>query len=89
MKVYHSLKGKRGDSVKLRWIFWWVTNIIWFILFAVGTVLVWTREIDGAGVTQTPTLKLVAFLVLLIAFIILIIIQVVWLFLNLRTSRNK
>ncbi|QJX80296.1 DUF3923 family protein [Priestia megaterium] len=75
--------------MKFRWISWWITNIIWFILFAVGTVIVWTREIDGAGVTQTPILKLVAFLVLLIAFIILIIIQVVWLFLNLKISRNK
>ncbi|MED4285143.1 DUF3923 family protein [Priestia megaterium] len=75
--------------MKLRWISWWVTNIIWFILFAVGTVLVWMREVDGAGVTQTPKLKLVAFLVLLIAFIIPIIIQVVWLIFNLRAGRNK
>lgn len=89
MKIYHSLKGKRGDSVKLRWISWWTTNIIWFMLFAVGTAVIWIREVDGAGVTQTPILKLIAFLVLLIAFIIPIIIQVVWQVLNLRTSGSK
>jgi len=89
LKIYHSLKGKRGDSVKLRWISWWTTNVVWFMLFAVGTVVIWIREVDGAGVTQTPELKLIAFLVLLIAFIIPIIIQFVWLIFNLRAGRNK
>lgn len=89
LKFYPSSKDKRGDSVKLRWISWWATNIIWFILFVLGTVIVWMREVDGAGVIQTPMLKLIAFLVLLIAFIIPIIIQVVWLILNLRAGRNK
>ena len=32
------------------------------------------REVDGAGVTQTSELKLVAFTVLLVAFIIPLII---------------
>ncbi|MFZ3195543.1 MAG: DUF3923 family protein, partial [Bacillus mycoides] len=41
------------------------------------------------GVTQTPELKLVAFIVLLIAFILPLIIQVVWLIVNLRKSRKK
>lgn len=89
LKIYHSLKGKRSDSVKLRWISWWTTNVVWFMLFAVGTVVIWIREVDGAGVTQTPELKLIAFLVLLIAFIIPIIIQFVWLIFNLRAGRNK
>ena len=71
--------------MKKRWISWWIANITWIILFAVGTVVVWTRKVDGAGVTQTPELKLVAFIVLLIAFIIPIMIQVVWLIVNLRT----
>lgn len=75
--------------MKKRWIFWWVSNIIWIIFFAVGTAVVWTREVDGAGVTQTYELKFMAFIVLLIAFILPIIIQVVWLIVNLRTSSNK
>lgn len=75
--------------MKTRWITWWIANIIWIVLFAIGTIVVWTREIDGAGVTQTPELKLIAFIVLLVAFIIPLIIQVVWLIVNLRSSRNK
>ncbi|AVD54606.1 hypothetical protein CKF96_03695 (plasmid) [Priestia filamentosa] len=55
--------------MKKRWIFWWIANIIWITLFAGGTFVVWTREVDGAGVTQTPALKLVAFIFLLIAFL--------------------
>lgn len=70
--------------MKARWGSWWITNIIWLGLFVVGTIVIWTREVDAAGVTQTPELKLVAFITLLIAFIIPIIIQMVWLIVNLK-----
>lgn len=78
-----------GNNVKRRWISWWIANIIWIIFFAAGTVIVWTREVDGAGVTQTPELKLIAFIVLLIAFIIPLIIQVVWLIYLLKKYRER
>jgi len=74
--------------VKRRWISWWIANIIWIILFAVGTAVVWTREVDGAGVTQTPELKLLAFIMLLIAFIFPLIIQVIWLIVNFKASKH-
>jgi len=74
--------------VKRRWVSWWIANIIWIILFVVGTAVVWTREVDGAGVTQTLELKLFAFIVLLIAFIFPLIIQVIWLIINLKTSKH-
>jgi len=51
--------------------------------------IIWLREVDGAGVTQTPELKLVAFIVLLIVFILPIIIQSIWLIVNLRKSNKK
>ncbi|KRE10970.1 MULTISPECIES: DUF3923 family protein [Priestia] len=73
--------------MKRRWISWWIANMIWIILFAVGTVVVWTREVDGAGVTQTSALKLLAFIVLLIAFIFPLIIQVIWLIVNFKASK--
>jgi hypothetical protein len=75
--------------VKKRWIFWWIANIIWIMLFAVGTFVVWTRKIDGAGVTQTPALKLLAFIILLMAFIFPLIIQVIWLIVNFKINSNK
>ncbi|MEK1832907.1 DUF3923 family protein [Priestia megaterium] len=74
--------------MKRRWISWWIANIIWIILFVIGTAVVWTREVDGAGVTQTPELKLFAFIVLLIAFIFPLIIQVIWLIINFKTSKH-
>lgn len=74
--------------MKRRWISWWIANMIWIILFAVGTVVVWTREVDGAGVTQTSALKLLAFIVLLIAFIFPLIIQVIWLIVNFKASKH-
>jgi len=84
------LLGKRGsDHVKQRWFFWWIANIIWIFLFVVGAFVVWTREVDGAGVNQTPELKLMAFIVLLAAFIIPLIIQIVWLIVNLKKGREN
>lgn len=75
--------------MKKRWVSWWCANIIWMILFVAGTVIVWIREVDGAGVTQMPELKLIAFIVLLVAFIIPLIIQGVWLVVNLKNSSRK
>lgn len=75
--------------MRKRWILWWIANIFWVVLFVVGTAFVWFREVDGAGVTQTPELKLVAFLVFLIAFIFPLIIQIVWLIVNFVVGNNK
>ncbi|SES44503.1 DUF3923 family protein [Psychrobacillus sp. OK032] len=75
--------------MKKLWLFWWIANIFWVAVFAVGTAFVWLREVDGAGVTQTTEAKLAAFIVLLIAFIFPVIIQVVWLIVNLVINSNK
>ncbi|EJS05750.1 MULTISPECIES: DUF3923 family protein [Bacillus] len=75
--------------MKRRWIFWWIGNIFWITILGILAAIIWLREVDGAGVTQTPELKLVAFIVLLIAFILPIIIQSIWLIVNLRKSNKK
>jgi len=76
--------------MKKPWLFWWIANTFWAVIFVAGTAFVWLREVDGAGVTQTPEAKLAAFIVLLISFILPIIVQVVWLIVNLViTSNNK
>lgn len=59
------------------------------ILFVVGTVFVWSREVDGSGAVQTPETKLLSFLVLLLAFLIPAIIQAIWLIINLVINNNK
>lgn len=76
-------------NMKKQWIFWWLANIIWIILFAVGSAVVWLRTVDGAGVTQTIELKLVAFIVLLSAFIIPFLFQMVWMIVNLKKGREN
>jgi hypothetical protein len=52
---------------------WWVTNVIWFILFVGLAVFIGVRNVDGTGAEQTPELRLVAFIVLgaFFAFILL------------------
>ncbi|KOP81289.1 DUF3923 family protein [Cytobacillus solani] len=75
--------------MKKLWIFWWIANIFWAVIFAVGTAFVWLREVDGTGAIQTLEAKLASFIVLLIAFIFPVIIQVVWLIVNLIINSNK
>ncbi|MFP7486490.1 DUF3923 family protein [Priestia filamentosa] len=75
--------------MKKLWTLWWIANIFWVVIFAAGAAIVWIRDVDGAGVTQTPEAKLVAFIVLLMAFIFPLIIQVIWLIVNLRISSSK
>lgn len=75
-----------GAVMKARWIYWWIANAFWIVLFSVGTIFIFIREVDGAGAVQTPELKLVAFIVLLAAFIIPLIIQIVWLIINLKNN---
>lgn len=80
---------ERDDDLKKRWFSWWIVNIFWIVLFVIGAAIIWLRENDGAGVTQTPELRLVALIVLLFAFIIPIIIQVVWLIVNISIKSSS
>ena len=75
--------------MKKRWIFWWICNIFWFILFLIGSAVVWLREVDGTGAVQTVALKLLAFLVVVIAFIIPLLMQIIWLVINVLTTRKS
>lgn len=75
--------------MKKLWLFWWIANAFWIVIFAVGLAFVWLREVDGAGVTQTLEAKLASAIVLLIAFIFPVIIQVLWLIVNLLSNSNK
>lgn len=75
--------------MKKRWISWWIGNIFWIILFGVWAAIIWLRDFDGAGVTQTSEIKSISLIVLLIAFIMPIFIQVIWLIINLRVSRKN
>lgn len=74
--------------MKARWVSWWIANLFWIVFFIAGTIVVFTREVDGAGVTQIPELKWISFIVLLVAFGIPLIIQIIWLIVNLRKENH-
>ena len=75
--------------MKKRWVSWWIGNMFWIIIFGIWTAIIWLRDVDGAGVTQTSEIKSISLIVLLIAFIIPVFIQVVWLIINLRMNRKN
>ena len=75
--------------MKKLWLFWWIANTFWAVIFVVGAAFVWLREVDGAGITQTPEAKLAAFIVLIIAFIFAVIVQVIWLIVNLVITGKR
>ncbi|EGQ3940679.1 DUF3923 domain-containing protein [Staphylococcus pseudintermedius] len=68
--------------MRASWIAWWVVNAFWLAIFLVGSIFIWTREVDAAGVNQTFDAKLAAFIVLLVAFLFPLMIQITWLIIN-------
>ena len=61
--------------------FWWISSFFWFILFTVTAIFIGVRDVDGAGVEQTPELRILAFIVLGIAFLFVLLCQLVFLYL--------
>ncbi len=59
---------------------WWASSFIWFVLFAATAMFIGFRDVDGAGVEQTPELRLAAFLVLGVAFVFILLCQLVFLY---------
>ncbi|MGA3366544.1 DUF3923 family protein [Lactiplantibacillus pentosus] len=56
---------------------WWLSNLIWLIIFSILSFVIFIRKVAGAGTIQTPATKLVAFIVLVVFFIVIILIQLV------------
>jgi len=75
--------------MKLRWIFWWAVNSFWFIIFAGLSLIILIRKVDGSGAVQTPEARLISFIVLLVAFLIPAFIQIIWLIINLVTTKKS
>ncbi|MGE6261027.1 DUF3923 family protein [Heyndrickxia sporothermodurans] len=59
---------------------WWVINIVWLFIFAVLAIFIGVRKVDGAGVVQTPEIRMVTFVIFGIVFIIVVLIQLVFLY---------
>ena len=67
--------------------FWWLSSIFWLIFFAATAIFIGVRDVDGAGVEQTPELRLLAFIVLGVAFLFVLICQLVFLYLVRKTQK--
>ncbi|MGE7951113.1 DUF3923 family protein [Lysinibacillus xylanilyticus] len=59
---------------------WWAINIVWLIIFAVGAIFIGVREVEAAGVVQTPEIKMKSFAILGIVFIVVVLLQLIFLF---------
>ncbi|WHY79985.1 DUF3923 family protein [Neobacillus sp. WH10] len=64
----------------MKMIIWWVINIVWVFIFAVGAIFIGVRKVDGAGAVQTPEIRMVSFAILGIAFLFVLLIQLVFLY---------
>lgn len=63
-----------GGKMKL----WWVANVFWLFIFSLLAIVIGTRHVDGAGVVQTPEIRLITFIILGVAFVFILIIQLIW-----------
>lgn len=59
---------------------WWSITIFWILLFGGLATLIYTREVDAAGVVQTPELKWISLSLLGGLFLIFMICQLLFLF---------
>ncbi|MFK9093757.1 DUF3923 family protein [Bacillus salipaludis] len=75
----------------MKMIIWWVINIVWLFIFAVGAIFIGVRKVDGAGAVQTPEIRMVSFSILGIVFIFVLLIQLVFLYFARKntTYRNE
>ncbi len=69
---------KKMDMLKMG--IWWLINIVWLLIFAVGAIFIGVRKVDGAGAVQTPEIRMVSFVILGIIFIIVVLIQLIFLY---------
>lgn len=66
---------------------WWGINIAWLVLFVASAIYLLNRRIDGAGVIQNPTIRMVSLAVLGGCFIFVCLCQLLVLFFIKRKSK--
>ncbi|WP_040471725.1 DUF3923 family protein [Lentilactobacillus kisonensis] len=59
---------------------WWISNLWLAIIFIGVSGWIWLRGVDGAGIVQTPKMKLMALLIWAIFVAMIVVIEwIVWL----------
>lgn len=84
--MYRDGQYRKGEK---RVKFWWIVNVFWLVIFSILAIIIGIREVDGAGMVQTPEIRMLAFLVLGAAFICILIIQLIWFFLIRKRIRQS
>lgn len=56
---------------------WWLSNVVWLIIFGILSFIIMTRKVDGSGLIQTPKIRLVSLIVLIIFFSFIFLIQLI------------
>ncbi|MFC6176979.1 DUF3923 family protein [Companilactobacillus huachuanensis] len=59
---------------------WWRINLLWFVLFVIGSAFILMRKVDGAGAVQTPKVKILSLLVLGAFYIFIWLCQLITLY---------
>lgn len=66
---------------------WWTLTVCWIVVFGGLATFIYTREVDAAGVVQTPELKWFSLALLGGLFIVIAICHFIFLFIiNKRAS---
>ena len=68
---------------------WWAINIVWLFIFGALAILIGARNVDGAGVVQTPEIKMITFVILGIALIVVVLIQLIFLYFVRKSTANQ
>lgn len=50
----------------------WLANVFWLVIFSILAIIIGTRQVDGAGVVQTPEIRIITFIILGVAFLYII-----------------
>ncbi|WP_129044609.1 DUF3923 family protein [Companilactobacillus metriopterae] len=67
---------------------WWGANIFWIIAYAVITIIIYVRKVDGSGVVQTPGLKIATFIVWTSFIILVFFVQMIIYFVMKRNVKQ-
>lgn len=59
---------------------WWGANVFWLVIFSLLAIIIGTRQEDGAGIVQTPEIRIITFIILGVMFMFILIVQLIWLY---------
>ncbi|WP_397538927.1 DUF3923 family protein [Rummeliibacillus pycnus] len=57
---------------------WWGANVFWLVIFSLLAIIIGTRQVDGAGIVQTPEIRIITFIILGVVFMFILIVQLIW-----------